>query len=226
MIGNRTILKVALCLVFSLVFLSWVNAQSVKLDQDKWNELSDSLNYGTETEDIPEPVEEDDEPIVYEENRPDLLPKFSMAPIRVVALIVVLVILILGVMYILDKDMFRKMGRKTRLRVNIEDPDYLDQSDLERALDISLNGKDYRSSIRIYYLLLLEKLDRLKLIHWKKAKTNRTYILEVRGGTSLRKNLRTLTRVYEDVWFGEHDLSTDSFNKWSQEFKNLIAKPN
>jgi hypothetical protein len=211
-------LKLISILVF-ILSISLSVAQERHLDEEKWAEISERLDYSEKAKD--EPVtEEQEEPYEYRQ-KPDLLPKLNMAPIRVLAILFVVVLLVVLIIYLLDKDIFKKMKPKSRLKVNIDDPDYLDLSDLERALREEVDQANFKACIRIHYLLLLEKLDSLRIIYWKKAKTNRQYILEIRKN-EIQKDLRKLTRVYEDVWFGDFTIDQERYEIWAEEFKTVI----
>ena len=190
------------------------------MDAEKWEELSRDLDYNEKPKED-RPVQENE--VVFEDyEAPDLSPKFDMSIIRVVSLIFVIALLIALLIYLFDKDFFARVNTRKNLVINIEDPDYLDLSDLERALIHSIDNQDFKSAIRVYYLILLERLDSLKLIKWRKAKTNRQYIIEMRN-SDVEQDLRNLTRVYEDVWFGDLELNSHNFKVWEQRFKIIIS---
>jgi hypothetical protein len=204
-----------------LLFCASAAGQEVKLDDKKWAEISDKLDYSEASD--KEPVSEELPETVVEKRKPDLLPKWNMAPIRVLAIILVIGILVTLIIYLLDKDLFKRRKQRTRIKVNIENPDYLDLSDLERALNEEGELLNYKACIRIYYLLLLEKYDSLRMIYWKKDKTNRQYVIEIRKH-EVKNDLKMLTRVYEDVWFGEFLLNKQQYEHWSQQFESIIKK--
>ena len=99
----------------------------------------------------------------------------------------------------------------------------MDANDLERELKNQSEAQNFTACIRIYYLLLLEKFDAKRLIRWRKAKTNRQYIIEIRKN-AIRKDLKRLTRLYEDVWFGERQLDQEQYDFWSNEFEILMKQ--
>lgn len=74
-------------------------------------------------------------------------------------------------------------------------------SELEKMLKIALDEQNYRVSIRIRYLLLLQKLDERRFIHWKPFKTNLEYSMEL--PTPLDQTFFELYPLIDGVWFGK-----------------------
>lgn len=212
-------------LVIALLFIAAAPGQSQepKMDKEKWAEIVEKVNY--EERSTPEKRDESPERVErqHEYEGPDLLPSNNTSSVQVLAVIGVVILLVVIIILLIDSSVFTSLTGKQALRVNIEDPDYLDEAELNKALDQTSKEADFKSSIRIYYLMLLERLDKNRLIRWRKSKTNRQYIVEIRK-KAIRKDLKRLTRVYEDVWFGEVSLSRDQFSYWSNEFEELMQK--
>ncbi len=80
----------------------------------------------------------------------------------------------------------------------------LHKSDMEILIDQSLADKNYMMAIRLYYLWAIKELSNKKLIKWKRDKTNRDYIREMRK-TDLNKSFREVTRIFERVWYGQQE---------------------
>lgn len=206
-----------------LLFANNLFAEPIKMDEDKWNEIRNGLDYTekVEVEEVP-----DEKPVEFENSKaPNLLPRFGgMQIIKVLGIIAIILFLVGLIIHFLDPNLFKSFRKNQKIRVNIDDPDYLDQSDLERALEYELDQSNFRACIRIYYLLLLESLDSQRKIHWKKDKTNRQYVLEIKE-KPIRKNLKNMTKVYEEVWFGDYLLDQELYNHWSNKFQTIISQP-
>lgn len=212
-------------LVIALLLITAAPGQSQepKMDKEKWAEIVEKVNY--EERSTPEKRDESPERVERQQEYegPDLLPSNNTSSVQVLAVIGVVILLVVIIILLIDSSVFTSLTGKQALKVNIEDPDYLDEAELNKALDQTSKEADFKSSIRIYYLMLLERLDKNRLIRWRKSKTNRQYIVEIRK-KAIRKDLKRLTRVYEDVWFGEVNLSQDQFSYWSKEFEELMQK--
>lgn len=80
----------------------------------------------------------------------------------------------------------------------------LNKSDMEILIDQSLKEKNYMLAVRLHYLWAIKELNTKKLIRWKRDKTNRDYIREMRK-TELNKPFREVTNIFERVWYGSQE---------------------
>ncbi|MGK0391186.1 MAG: hypothetical protein ACI94Y_003948 [Maribacter sp.] len=80
----------------------------------------------------------------------------------------------------------------------------LHKSDMEILIDQSLAKGEYMMAVRLHYLWAIKELSNKRLIKWKRDKTNRDYIREMRK-TDLNKSFREVTRIFERVWYGTQD---------------------
>lgn len=106
---------------------------------------------------------------------------------------------------------------------NVEDIATLDLDDL---LKQSQAAGNYRLALRINFLSLLKRLNEIGFIRWKKDKTNREYLNELLAKQRFFDEVRTLTLAYEQVWYGDHDLPADAYERLMVEFKALDVKLN
>ncbi|GAA4841540.1 DUF4129 domain-containing protein [Algivirga pacifica] len=102
---------------------------------------------------------------------------------------------------------------------------------LEYSLQQFLGTMAYRSAIRTYYLMVVKLLEENGHITWRKEKTNMDYIRELEG-TALMEVFKTLTKAYENAWFGfilpteeEFTVLSTSFDNFLQEIKNQSSTP-
>ena len=76
--------------------------------------------------------------------------------------------------------------------------------DLETRLRAALDAGQHREAVRARYLLLLQSLDAAGAIAWRRDKTNRQYVAEVRASRPERaRSFARATRVFDAVWYGE-----------------------
>jgi hypothetical protein len=86
---------------------------------------------------------------------------------------------------------------------------------------------DYRRAVVYLFSHQLLQLDKHQLIHLAKGKTNRQYLRELGGQTSLRRLLEHTMLAFEDVFFGNRGLDHRRFEScWQRldEFEALLAK--
>lgn len=103
------------------------------------------------------------------------------------------------------------------------------QSNLESEADRNYREGNYREAIIYLYSYLLVQLDRHQVIRLTKGKTNRQYLREVkRERPSLVPIFEPTMIAFEDVFFGDHELTRGEFeNCWDRlgEFQRLLEQP-
>jgi len=97
------------------------------------------------------------------------------------------------------------------------------ESDLDRHIRGAVEKKNYALAIRLYYLAIIKELSLNKWIKWKRDKTNRDYLSEMRN-TDLFKPYRNTTRIFERVWYGQAELGEQDFLKIKPGFVDLINR--
>jgi len=90
------------------------------------------------------------------------------------------------------------------------DPAYKDL--LDRARQCYDNG-DYNQAIIYLFSYELMQLDRRQLIRLTRGKTNHQYLREVSRHDRISDYLSVTIRAFEDVFFGNHDLSRNRFQQ-------------
>ena len=114
-------------------------------------------------------------------------------------------------------------GDTTELSDEVED---IADLNIDTLLSQAQAAGNYRLVIRIYFLGLLKKLDACRLILWKKDKTNRDYLTELFSAQNYYQEVRRLTLAYEQVWYGDHSLSTELYQQLTEEFKAIDQRLN
>lgn len=139
---------------------------------------------------------------------------FSSSMAKFIGIMLLLVILIVIVYLFMQS----KVGNKdSKVPLAAESmPDVLEdlpqETDLERFLRLSLEAGDYKTAIRILYIMIIQRMHEHNWIIWKKDKTNRDYLNEVRPRPSYSQ-FRDITLVYEIIWYGDNEISGTEFNK-------------
>jgi hypothetical protein len=89
------------------------------------------------------------------------------------------------------------------------------ETDLEKLLRLALEANDYRSAVRILYLSTIQQLNAQGLILWKKDKTNKDFLREMRAHGEY-KTFRDITLAYEIVWYGDRQIEQPQFSSLKQ----------
>lgn len=86
---------------------------------------------------------------------------------------------------------------------------------LDEARRLMEQGR-YDAAIVYLFSHMLIQLDGANLIRLSRGKTNRQYLRELRGDTTVREILQTTVGAFEASFFGHHSLSRDQFMRcWS-----------
>ena len=89
------------------------------------------------------------------------------------------------------------------------------ETDLEKLLRLALEANDFRAAVRILYLSTIQQLNAQGLIHWKKDKTNKDFLREMRTHGDY-KTFRDITLAYEIVWYGDRQIEQPQFSSLKQ----------
>ncbi len=99
------------------------------------------------------------------------------------------------------------------------------ETDLEKLLRLALESNDYRSAVRILYLSTIQQLNTTGLILWKKDKTNKDFLREMRKHSDY-KTFRDITLAYEIVWYGDRQIELQQFTSLKNIVDNFSQKIN
>ena len=143
-----------------------------------------------------------------------------------------LAILAAAVIYLIVTTKFSNVFNKpTNAPVNeiitedtkIEDIGSLENINFASQIANAEENKNYRLAVRLYYLWLIKKLDKSRLIVFHINKTNRQYCDEMRGN-KYAIEFEKCTHYYNSVWFGEFQIQEEVYQKITNNYKNLLGK--
>ncbi len=149
---------------------------------------------------------------------PDVsLPDVDLSPLAVILLVLVLLYAFRGLFVDLISD--------ARLNGNGETGDEVltAESAFQRAQSLSRGG-DYRSAVRYLYLSSLLLLDERGLLRYDRTRTNREYLRTVSDSPELAQPLSEVIEVFDNVWYGYHELDEASFKHYSDRVEELKEK--
>ena len=196
-----------------------------KFDDKQWKEVIGNTTF----RETPEKVKEEDEKEKDDDSTRSMpsLP-WDGASLRIVAYIIVIA-LIIGAVYLFTKDIRFKVKVKASevpeadLTAPVENIEHIE---ISTPLQKALSDANFKLATRLYFLDLLKRLNETGLISWKKNKTNRDYLMELYSKEFHFEAVRKLTLAYELVWYGEHTLSNEAYQKLFSEFETMLQKIN
>lgn len=97
----------------------------------------------------------------------------------------------------------------------------LDTAELDPLIRQAITDKNFTLAVRLYYLAILKELHIKGDIAWKKDKTNRTYLREMRENPFFEP-FRNATSIFERVWYGSQSVDERNFTMMQPDFQNLL----
>lgn len=187
-----------------------------KFDEAKWKEIVDEIDYHEA------PAEQ--EAPGYE---PLSLP-WAAPLLKVISYLVIIAIVVLLLYYIAKNVTFGQKIQRTKFASEDLEKvvDDIEELDIEVLLAQARREGNFKMAVRLYYLGLLKKLNTLGMIVWKKEKTNRDYLSELFLKDFYYPEVQKLTVSYEAVWYGEHAIQDESFDRLTQQFEAVYQKIN
>lgn len=116
----------------------------------------------------------------------------------------------------------RSSGRSLKYSTAEEDIHTISFDD---AIREAAENHNFRLAIRLLYLQSLKQLSDKGYIEWQKDKTNNEYITEVTG-KSWQALFKKLTGNFEYTWYGERNVSNESYQhiyNQFQQFNNQLS---
>lgn len=243
-----TIIKYTLAgTIAALLWAQPLNAQSylerevkpAEVDRERWAAAKEGINYGKpEPKQKKEPDQESanrkgggeregPQPEAAPTPQPWLGSEAAALLLRIFVWIAVAVFIAVLLRYLLGLKRPPKNNRVQKgassgadLQAIEED---LPEARLEDFLQEAIKNKEYSLAVRLYYLVLLQGLTHKKLVSWQKDKTNNQYIQEL-GGTPLQDDFRSVTLLFEQVWYGDQVPDQSTFEAMVPEFQAFAQR--
>jgi hypothetical protein len=190
-----------------------------KFDQKKWKEIIGSTNYDED--------KKKKEAEKKKANNPIRFAPWNSEILKIISFMVITALVIFIIYYIVKNISVSSKLKKTSLSgENGESAiENIEELDINTLLQKALKEGNLRLAVRLYYLALLKKLNASGLIVWQREKTNRDYLSELFSGEHFQ-DVKLLTLAYEKIWYGEHSLTKEMFDRLSTDFESLNQKLN
>lgn len=192
--------------------------------KDNWERATKGLNYSKEKKEEvaqEDPIDTSDfdfDGSIFTGNWAGFFRVFFF--IIVIGLLAFIIIKLMGSTAFLSN----KNVDKTGLKYSIEQvEENIHEADLEDFARHALDKKDYKLAIRLYFLQILKHLSTNNFIKWKRDKTNKEYVREM-NGTDLFKEFRSLSRLFERVWYSDVNVQEHQFNRIRPKFLDFLKK--
>lgn len=197
-----------------------------KFDNEQWKKVVGETNYEEKPD---EPRKDKEKKKEAEDNTDvDLSVPWDNEFLRVIAYVLVIALILFIVYYFVKDIRLSDKIRPTGLPINdLSAPvENIEHIDVTSQLQKTLAEGNFKLAVRMYFLDLLKKLNETGRIVWKKDKTNRDYLGEVYAKAFYFDEVRKLTLAYEQVWYGDHALPHESYQRLFSDFESMVQKIN
>jgi len=111
------------------------------------------------------------------------------------------------------KNLFKKKSDEGKVEFEeVLDPEDISNLELDDPIRNAIDKGQYRKATRLLYLKALRQMQDRSMIVWRREKTNRDYLRELKI-RELRPPFRQITHLFEYIWYGEVPLDQDNFNQ-------------
>lgn len=90
----------------------------------------------------------------------------------------------------------------------------------QKEIEKAIKENNYRLAIRLMFLRALKSMAQKNVIRYKQEQTNFDYLMQLHN-TGYYKDFFRLTRHYEYAWYGQFEVSNNSFTIIQKEFENF-----
>lgn len=143
--------------------------------------------------------------------------------LKTLALLVVLFVVYLIVKAIINKEGGWIFGKSSKKKIKIAEfqEEDIHNIDFKSIIEKNKSLKNYRLSIRYYYLWLLKRMSDSHIIEWDIEKTNSDYLYEIQRA-ALKEDFQYLSYIYDYSWYGEFTIDEALFQKAEKAFIKTI----
>ena len=216
-------LLVVLCMLCSA---SSMAQDSDRMNEESWKEATKGVDYGSLKDQEQEEEEEYETQEQEEEEADSSFWDWDIGISQTLLKVVSISLIVILLTFVLVKLLGNRIGfgklKEKKLSFSLEDvEENLEESDLQRFKREAIDKKDFKTAIRILYLMILKDLSIQNKIAWKREKTNSQYVREMRGKEGFRE-FRELTRSFEYVWYGEMPFSATDYQQLLPAFSSFL----
>lgn len=114
---------------------------------------------------------------------------------------------------------FGKKSKKIKIQVG-DLSENIHEIDFQQSIAHFETKEEYRYALRYQFLRLLKRLADKNLIAWNPEKTNRDYLKELKKPL-LKENFRSLSYIFENVWYGEYAIDAETYHVFKKKFEEF-----
>jgi len=208
----------------------WLAGQAGRsFDRAKWEDMTREVDYIEQQEKAEEESSDAEaanngESELVRPRGPSTFSSTWSTVIKVLAILVLMILLAFLVKIIIDANSGVRSRKVKKTSFDFDEAEELEdnlmEADLDPYLQDALAKEQYLWAIRLYYLQILQSLGERRFIQWKKDKTNREYLVEIKG--PLQNTFQHLTHTFDWLWYGSVKLDKAEFEATAPAFERFL----
>jgi len=195
---------------FCMITTLTAKKKSLSVDKDVWEKTIEEIDYTETFKELNKPKTE---------NTPSL--NYDWSGLKYLFYIIVVGLVLFLLFKILNNLKVNPNIKKQDISIEAieEIEEKIHEIDLQKLLEEAILQENYHVALRINFLIIIKLLSEQKQIVWAKEKTNWEYYSEIKD--ILKKDcFKQIILSFEPVWYGEHLLTKEGFEKLQPLFIN------
>ena len=195
---------------FCMITTLTAKKKSLSVDKNVWEKTIEEIDYTETFKELNKPKTE---------NTPSL--NYDWSGLKYLFYIIVVGLVLFLLFKILNNLKVNPNIKKQDISIEAieEIEEKIHEIDLQKLLEEAILQGNYHVALRINFLIIIKLLSEQKQIVWAKEKTNWEYYSEIKD--ILKKDcFKQIILSFEPVWYGEHLLTKEGFEKLQPLFIN------
>ena len=195
---------------FCMITTLTAKKKNLSVDKDVWEKTIEEIDYTETFKELNKPKTE---------NTPSL--NYDWSGLKYLFYIIVVGLVLFLLFKILNNLKVNPNIKKQDISIEAieEIEEKIHEIDLQKLLEEAILQGNYHVALRINFLIIIKLLSEQKQIVWAKEKTNWEYYSEIKD--ILKKDcFKQIILSFEPVWYGEHLLTKEGFEKLQPLFIN------
>jgi len=221
--------RILLAILLSLIaFLPDASAQEESFSEEKWQKLTEGIDYSHQQKKTDSQEKTDQEPNAnertsernYSGSGGTVFEGMGMI-FLIIAGVVILALIIFILANVKSNPALAQQNVEIQEIENIEER--IHEVNLDDLFGRFVAGGEYNLALRMSFLMIIKILSEQKLIKWEKQKTNWEYHGELED-FDLRTGFGSMINTFERIWYGEQVITEPEFHYIEAEFNQFKSR--
>lgn len=182
----------------------------LRLDPEVWEKSKKEVSY--------DPVKEKEQKAPQTDNNTN----WNLSFIQPLLFGLVIAVILIALIIVIRKSRQPAIIKSGRIQANTlaEAEENLPDVTLDKIYQEAIEKGEFKSALRIKFLMILQSMIDAEMIIWKKRKTNEQYLRELTQ-SELKNSFNHIVLLYDKIWYGYVSLSEDQYHLVIQRINSL-----